>query len=81
METSLHPLRAYRKRAKISVAKLAEIVGTSRQSLFRIEGGSQNPTLEMMAKITVATNGEVTANDLVAAGRAVDLYPREGETA
>jgi len=76
MQTPLHPLRAYRERSGISLAKLADLVGTTRQSLFRIEGGSQNPTLEMMAKITAATNGEVTANDFVEAS-----FPRDGEAA
>jgi transcriptional regulator with XRE-family HTH domain len=69
METHLHPLRTYRERHGISLAKLAEIVGTTRQSLFRIEGGTQRPALDMMARIAAATNGEVTANDLVAAGQ------------
>jgi DNA-binding XRE family transcriptional regulator len=67
MSASTHPLALYRARHNLSLAKLAEAVGTTRQSLFRIEKGDQKPTFEMMAKIAAATNDEVSANDLVAA--------------
>lgn len=67
MSASPHPLTLYRTRHNLSLAKLAEAVGTTRQSLFRIEKGDQKPTFEMMAKIAAATNDEVTATDLVAA--------------
>lgn len=69
MEAAVHPLKAYRDRNGISLAKLAEAAGTTRQSLFRIEAGTQSPTLEMMARICAATDNEVTANDFMSANR------------
>ena len=73
MSEIIHPLRAYRDRVGLSLDEFARLVGdTTRQSLFRIEKGQQAPSLDLIHRITKATNGEVTADELVAAKKSFD---------
>jgi DNA-binding XRE family transcriptional regulator len=65
MAENIHPLKEYRQRAGLSVSDLAEKVGVSRQSIFRIEAGDQTPSLDLVSRITRATGGKVTANDFL----------------
>lgn len=51
-------------RGKRTLADLAEELGTSPASLFRIEAGEQWPGPDLISRIVEISNGEVTANDL-----------------
>ena len=52
----------YLKKNKISQGEFARIVGVPQPSVFHWVNGTV-PTLKVMPKIYLATNGEVTAND------------------
>lgn len=60
-----HPLRQYRERHGLSQETLASVIGTTKATVSRLEGGERAPSLEMMRKIAEATRGEVTANDFL----------------
>ena len=62
METK-HPLRAYRDRAGLSLEDLAKKSDTTRATLSRIENGRQNPSMALVSRIVMATNGEMKPND------------------
>lgn len=44
----------------ISQAKLAQMIGTQRSNICRLESGAQNPTLDMLLKITSALGKDIT---------------------
>lgn len=48
-----------------SVSALAERAGTSAVSIHRILYGDQKPSADMIRAIVEATDGEVTADDLI----------------
>jgi transcriptional regulator with XRE-family HTH domain len=62
-----HPLRAWRLTQKppLSQAELAEIVGSTKATISRIESRLQDPKVALIRKIVAATAGAVTAEDLV----------------
>lgn len=62
-----HPLRAYRVTHGLSLGAMARTVGTSKQTVWRIERGRHNPTVRLIQKIIEATGGAVTADMIVAA--------------
>jgi transcriptional regulator with XRE-family HTH domain len=62
-----HPLRTYRKRANITLERLAVAVGVTKGFLSKIETGRQTPSLRIAAKISRATAGAITPNDFLAA--------------
>lgn len=64
-----HPLRKYRRENDLSLEVLAERVGTTRATISRIETLVREPSAEMMRKISAATNGVVTPNDLLGAAQ------------
>ncbi len=64
-----HPLRKYRRENDLSLEVLAERVGTTRATISRIETLVREPSAEMMRKISTATNGAVTPNDLLGASQ------------
>lgn len=66
-----HPLRLYRLKKGIKAAEFAVLIGTSRQSLNRIENGNQTPSLGLAAKIEQATNKEVTAFQIATASNQI----------
>lgn len=59
-----HPLRHWREMVGVTLDDLATEIGTTRQSLSRIETGRQTPSLELAMRIEAATNGAVTASAL-----------------
>lgn len=61
LKTTIH-LRKYRELAGLSVYKLSNLTGISRQSIMKIEKGSQ-PTAHMIMKLCIALN--VTPNELL----------------
>lgn len=58
-------LREYRKRNRISLEKLGEIVGVKKATLSRIENGTRSPSLGLVRRLCEATGGELTPNDFV----------------
>lgn len=48
-------IRFARKRANLTLDRLGEIVGTSRQHLIRLESGKHSPKPEMARRIAEAT--------------------------
>ncbi len=60
-----HPLTIYRENAGLSVAALAALADTSRQSIHRIETGKQTPSLGLVARLLKAADGELEANDFM----------------
>jgi hypothetical protein len=60
-------LEAYLKREKLTLSAFARQIGTKHaRTVERHAKGYSIPSREMMARITTATGGEVTANDFFA---------------
>ena len=62
-----HPLRSYLEKHRLSMSAIAQAVGTSRQTIHRIENGQQEPSVALMRKLAEATNNEVPASEILAA--------------
>jgi DNA-binding phage protein len=60
-----HPLIAYAKKSGKTVTRIAREASCSRQTLYRVMSGEQNPTLALLVRISAATNGAVTPNDFL----------------
>jgi len=58
METS-HPLRLWRKRENITLAALGRQVGVSPSHLSEVERGLDEPSMNLAARLSRATGGEV----------------------
>lgn len=71
-----HPLRTYRRQKSLSLEALADLAGTKKNSLSRIERRLQKPSFDLMRRLVDATDGEVSADALLDAG----APPREAET-
>lgn len=54
-----HPLLIYAARTGISVAAIASRAGCSRMTIYRLVAGKQNATLDLLERVSSATNGEV----------------------
>lgn len=59
-------LRDFRKAAKITLDDMAPKLGVSVGSLSRIERGEQWPDRDFFERLSVVTDGKVTADDMVA---------------
>lgn len=57
----------YRKLKGLSLKALAKAAGTSRQTVWRIENGRQEASIAMLRRLSAATGGVVTVNQLVEA--------------
>ena len=66
-KTNKHPLAAFREERGLRSSQVAEELNISRQSLFRIENGDQNPSVDLIKRIVTFTEGKVSASDLVEA--------------
>ena len=62
----LHPIRAYRHKQELTLAAFAAKAGTSAGTISRIEHGTLRPTLELLRRLSEATDGEVTADAIIA---------------
>lgn len=60
-----HALTRFRERRGLSMAELARMAETSRQTIHRIENGDQWPSRDLMAKLKEVTGGAVTADDFL----------------
>jgi DNA-binding XRE family transcriptional regulator len=60
-----HALTTYRLSAKVSREQIAKAVGTSRQTIYRIESWQQMPSLDLVSRIIEATGRAVSAYDFL----------------
>jgi transcriptional regulator with XRE-family HTH domain len=60
-----HPLIEYVNRTGRTTTELAEAAGCSRMTLYRIIKGEQNATVQLLQRISAATNGEVSVQALL----------------
>lgn len=58
-------LSRYLERKKLSPSAFAETIGVKRQTVHRYLNGERTPWPDVMARITAATGGAVTANDFM----------------
>lgn len=61
-----HPLKVYRHSRGLSLQRLAERVNTTKSTLSRVEAGLLQPSFGLLRRIVEATEGDVTADALVA---------------
>ena len=55
-----------------SEAKLAEKAGCSQATISKLRRGVGNPTIGMVLKVSAATNGRVTADEIIAFKKRLD---------
>lgn len=60
-----HPLRAYRQRHGLSQRQMANLLGTTKVTVSRIETGTREPSGDLLRRIAAATMGEVMPNDVL----------------
>jgi len=61
-----HPLRTYRRKHGLSQDALAQCAETTKATISRIEAGNLDPTFDLMRRLFAATEGEVTADEMIA---------------
>lgn len=61
-----HPISRYLESAGRKVSDLARASGTSRQTLYRLIKGEQEPSAALARRIKEATDGAITMDDLAA---------------
>jgi len=61
MSTKKHPLVRYLDKTGRTMTEIAEKAGCSRMTLYRLIKGEQNATIDLLSKISAATNGDVPA--------------------
>lgn len=61
MSKAKHPLVKYLNRTGRTMTEIAEKAGCSRMTLYRLIKGEQNATIDLLSKISAATDGEVPA--------------------
>lgn len=60
-----HALRVWRKEKGVTLAALASVVGVSPSHLSEVERGLNNPSLELAAKLSEATESAVMIGSFV----------------
>jgi DNA-binding transcriptional regulator YdaS (Cro superfamily) len=56
-------IETYLIKNKLESSKFAELIGVSYQSVYKYITGERRPRPNILAKISEATGGQVTAND------------------
>lgn len=69
MEQNRHPLRAYRLKQKppIPIGELAQKANTTEATVSRIELRRRTPSLDLASRLSAATDGKVTIEQIAAA--------------
>lgn len=62
-----HPLVSYTNRTGRTTTEIAKAAGCSRMTLYRLIKGEQNATVELLQRVSKATNGEVPVEALLPA--------------
>lgn len=60
-----HPLAKFSADANVSIAAIAEKAGVSRMTLYRLMKGEQNATIDLLIKVSAATNGKVPVSAFI----------------
>jgi transcriptional regulator with XRE-family HTH domain len=63
MNKAIHPLRRWLFERQETATAFSERAGIATSYLSEVLNGIKRPSLDTIDKITVATNGEITAND------------------
>lgn len=63
-----HPLRAYRKKAGLTLQELADRAGTTPATLSRIERYELAPSLALISRLKKAARGKLRADDFLCCG-------------
>lgn len=62
-----HPLAKFSDEANVSIAAIAEKAGVSRMTIYRLMKGEQNATIDLLSRVSLATNGAVPIESLLPA--------------
>lgn len=62
-----HPLKTYRDERGLTMAAFARIAGTSESTISRVESGQLQPTFPLLRRLVDATDGSVSADQLLRA--------------
>lgn len=62
-----HPLAAFISKSGETMTAFAKRTSTSRMTLYRLMKGEQNATIDLLRRISAATNGEVVVTDFIEA--------------
>lgn len=54
-----HPFSEYLSRTGRTTTEIAKIAGCSRMTIYRLIRGDQNATINLLERVSAATNGEV----------------------
>lgn len=60
-----HPLRTWRIDRRLTLAELGRIIGVTPSHLSEIERGQKTPSLEMAARLSAATKGDIKIEDFL----------------
>jgi transcriptional regulator with XRE-family HTH domain len=60
-----HPLRSWRRDKNLRLEDLAEMAGTTKSHLSRIEAGMTQPAIDLLRRLVRATGNEVPVEDIV----------------
>jgi transcriptional regulator with XRE-family HTH domain len=60
-----HPLRTYRHKVGITLDHLASQVGATKSTLSRIESGARFPSVDLISRLVVASDGLLRADDFL----------------
>ncbi|WP_158212717.1 helix-turn-helix domain-containing protein [Allorhizobium ampelinum] len=65
MANETHPLTDYLQKAGRSLTEVAEASKCSRMTLYRLMKGEQNATIDLLKRISAATDGEVPVSAFI----------------
>ena len=70
-------LRERRKSLNLSLSKLSELTGISKKSLYEIEHGKVDPTIQSLKKLEKVLNVDLTLQFQLQSFKKIELEPRE----
>jgi len=65
MANTKHPLAAYLDRTGRKLTEIANKAECSRMTLYRLMKGEQNATIDLLSRVSAATNGEVPVSAFI----------------
>jgi transcriptional regulator with XRE-family HTH domain len=68
-----HPLRTYRHKVGITLDRLASQVGAAKSTLSRIEGGTRFPSVDLISRLVVASDGLLRADDFLPVRQSIHM--------
>lgn len=61
-----HPIFRYAADHQVTLAAIAERARCSRMTLYRVITGKQNATIDLLKRISAATDGQVSVSEFLA---------------